>query len=276
MSLPAPYIHTDGRELHLGRLHKSELTPTTLRMHKYSALLPTPPAHVDWTKGVTHFGEMGNDQLGDCTCAAIGHAVQISSLNAMPSEVTPPDQLVIDLYSNSCGYVQGDPSTDNGGIIAFVINYALKYSLAARHKHRHIHAASELHGYAYVDVANIPLVQQSIATFGVLDIGLALPNTCQAQIGGLWDVVGNPATDTNSMPNSWGGHSTVVIGYRMVDGGLQFLTITWGQLQWMTERFWGAYVDESYILMFVQWLKQYGAQYASLMSAIDADLSLIT
>jgi hypothetical protein len=271
-----PYVHTDGRALHVGRRYVSPLNVNTLYMSKHAALLPPAPMAIDYTRGITAFGEMGNDVLSDCCEAAYGHATQIVSLNTPMGMVTPADQLIINFYGDSSGYVIGDASTDNGSVISWVLNYALKYSLAARRKHPRVHAASQLHAYGYVDPLNLPLVQQSIATFGVLDIGLALPITCQAQIGTLWDVVGNPATDPNSMPNSWGGHSTVVVGYRTVDSVVQLLTITWGALQWMTTAFWNAYVDESFALMFTQWLVQFGAQFAPLISAIDAELSLIT
>src|SRR5580658_8869232 len=45
----------------------------TLRLAKYLTAVPPPPASCDWTKGVTEWGMMLNDALGDCTCAAIGH-----------------------------------------------------------------------------------------------------------------------------------------------------------------------------------------------------------
>jgi len=31
----------------------------------------------DWTKGITEWGMMMNDTLGDCTIAGVGHAVQV-------------------------------------------------------------------------------------------------------------------------------------------------------------------------------------------------------
>jgi hypothetical protein len=49
--------------------------------HKMLASLPPPPAAVDNTCGVTAWGMMSNDQLGDCTIAGIGHSIQVASLN---------------------------------------------------------------------------------------------------------------------------------------------------------------------------------------------------
>jgi len=50
--------------------------PRTLQMANYLAL-PAFPASRDWTnKAKPAWGMMLNDQLGDCTCAAIGHIIQ--------------------------------------------------------------------------------------------------------------------------------------------------------------------------------------------------------
>ena len=54
----------------------------TLRLAKYTADLPTPPASSDWTKGITQWGMMLNDTLGDCTIAGLGHALQVWTVNA--------------------------------------------------------------------------------------------------------------------------------------------------------------------------------------------------
>lgn len=38
----------------------------TLKLAKYTLALPAAPATCDWTKGITAWGAMLNDQLGDC------------------------------------------------------------------------------------------------------------------------------------------------------------------------------------------------------------------
>jgi len=271
MATTKPYVHTDGRTLHLGK-QPPVVDPRSLRMSKYSAALPPPPVSVDWTRGITSYGSMLNNDLGDCTCAAIGHAVQIASLNSPQGEITPSDNLILNLYEGACGYVNGDPNTDNGGIVAYVLNYVLKHNLASAKKHRHVHAAAALHAYAYINPGDIILIKQALATFGIVDIGLALPNTCQAQIGGLWSVVGNPQTDPDSMVGSWGGHSTATVAY----DAESITVITWGALQRMTWEFWAVYVDEGYAMLFKSWLAWFGQKYPEALAAMEADLSLIT
>ena len=53
---------------------------------------PTPPASIDYTKGMpANLGMMLNDTLGDCTCAAVYHAIQVWSFNALKKIDTEPD-----------------------------------------------------------------------------------------------------------------------------------------------------------------------------------------
>lgn len=273
--IPAPYTHSDGRTLRLGKL-APVYDSRALHMSKYTSALPPPPPSCDWTRGVINFGEMLNNKLGCCAESAIGHATQIVTLNTHDYELTPANSIIELLYEYSSGYIPGDPSTDNGSVVAYVLNYVLKHGLGTHRRNRSLRALGELSAYAYVDPLNVDLVKQSLATFGVVDIGLALPITCQSQIGGIWNIVGNPATDPDSMPNSWGGHSTVLVGYRTINGCTQFLTITWGKLQWIAQSFFTVYVDEAYVLLYAAWLKKLSAQASDLVAQLEADFHLIT
>src|SRR5215831_17287905 len=73
-----PASHHLGRPVRLGKA-----TPRhdhrTLRLARYlPTSLPPPPASCDWsTKDSPAWGMMDNDTLGDCTCAAMGHAIQV-------------------------------------------------------------------------------------------------------------------------------------------------------------------------------------------------------
>lgn len=260
MILPAPYTHTDGRILLLGK-DTPKIDNRTFQLKDFLSRA-TPPPSANWYQGITSWGMMLNDTLGDCTCAAIGHAKQVSTLNTPDGEETPPDVLILNLYEKSCGYVNGDPSTDQGGIIVNVLNYVRKYRLG---KHKHW-----LYAFADPDPGDVEHIKQAIATFGIVDIGLQLPITAQNQVGSTWDVVGNPNTDPNSQPGSWGGHSVIVSSY-----GTNGLTcITWGALQTMTWEFWSTYVDESHALLMKSWMQssavQSGVNLAAMESALQA------
>lgn len=242
----------------------------TLKLAKYlSPALPPPPPSCNWTKGVGSWGMMLNDSLGDCTCAAVGHGIQVATLNSI-GEITPPDSLILSLYENACGYVPGDLSTDQGGVIVDVLNYVRKNKPGEKlHHHKQ---KFQLYAYADPDITNTTHVKQAIQLFGVVDIGLQLPISAQTQVGSVWDVVGNPNTNADSQAGSWGGHSVAIVAY----DAETVTCITWGALQQMTWNFWNTYVDEAYALLFNSWVKQYGAQYSEMLAQLDADLVLVT
>ena len=78
-------------------------------------ILPPPPPSIDYTAGMpANLGELMNDSIGDCTCAAWGHAQQVWSFNSNPPMQTLPDADIEALYEAVGGYVPGDSSTDNG------------------------------------------------------------------------------------------------------------------------------------------------------------------
>ena len=204
MALPTPYKHNDGRNLHLGK------GPAKLDSRRFmlSSFLPmaTPPVSVNWFGSVTEFGSMLNDSLEDCTCAAVGHAEQVASLNTPEGELTFPDNIILNLYEKSCGYVFNDPSTDNGGVITDVLDWVRKYGMGKKHETPDIHRKKILYAYADPNPDDIAHVKQAIAEFAVVDIGLQLPITAQSQVGKVWDVVGDPNSNNDSRPGSWGGH----------------------------------------------------------------------
>lgn len=241
----------------------------TLKLAKYTAALPPPAPSCDWTKGVQNWGGMLNDNLGDCTCAAIGHGIQVTSLNG-DGEMTPPDSYVLSLYEKSCGYNPNDPSTDQGGVIIDVLNFVRSHKIGD-HVPGHTHKF-QLYAYADTNPKDVAHIKQAIQIFGVVDIGLALPNSAQSQVGKVWDVVGNPNTDANSQPGSWGGHSVIVCAYDETT----LTCITWGALQKMTWKFWETYVDESHALLFHAWVEKFGAQFPEMKAQLEQDLALVT
>jgi len=236
--------------------------------------LGTPPPSANFYQGQTQFGMMLNDVLGDCTCAAVGHAEQVASLNDAPppeigTEITVTDDVIENMYEKSCGYVPGNPFTDNGGIITNVLDWARQHGIGhpgPTHHHRH-----RLVAYADPNPANVTHIKQAIAEFMIVDIGLQLPVTAQAQIGGVWDVVGNPRTDPDSVPGSWGGHSVVVAEYDV--NGLT--CITWGALQAMTWRFWNTYCDEAHVLFMAALLDRYKMLTAAQLAILNAQLQAL-
>lgn len=232
----------------------------TLRLAKYMAVdIPPAPPALDNSKGLASWGMMYNDSLGDCTIAAIGHAIQLVTLNTV-GIVTPVDAQILKYYEWFCGYVWGDANTDQGGVELDVLNNWRKWGVNG-------HA---LLAYAAPAPGDIEHIKKTVELFGFAYIGLGLPITAQSQVGSVWDVVGNPTTDPNSQPYSWGGHAVIVMAY-----DAETLTVvTWGQLQKMTWAFWQAYVDEAYALLlgYIVGTEPKGFSTSDLM----ADLAVVT
>jgi hypothetical protein len=177
--------------------------------------LAPPPAVVDYTATLpTDLTMMGNDRLGDCTCAALGHALQVWTANANPPIDTEPEQNIIALYAGACGYKPSDTSTDQGGVEQDVLTYAMLSGIpindgAARHR---------VVAFVEVDPSNIADVKMTIADCGVAYIGFDIPDYAMASIGQLWDVLPGKAKMV-------GGHAVVLAGYDTVGP----TCITWGR-----------------------------------------------
>jgi hypothetical protein len=181
---------------------------------------------------------MLNDQLGCCTIAAVGHAVQTWSVNA-GSEITVPDSTVLAYYEQWDGYVSGDSSTDNGGVELDVLN-DWKSSSFGGHK---------LLAYADPDIRNLAEVKQAINLFGGVYIGTNVTNQVMNNANDPsipWDQTG----DTSSA----GGHAVFVLKYD--ESFLYF--VSWGQIYKMTVAYWQANVDEAHALLAQDWMETSG------------------
>jgi hypothetical protein len=242
MKLGRKAIKTDSRTLALA----DYLTPS----------IPPPPPTADWTKGITSWGMMLNDTLGDCTIAGAAHAVQVWTANAS-SVVAVPDATIETYYENWDGYVPGNPSTDNGGVELDVLNDWQKQGFAGH----------PLLAFADPKFTNMVQIRQSIFIFGGVYIGLALPLTAQSQA--VWDVV--PKGGAKAKPGSWGGHCVFVPKYDQHG----FTCITWGGLKTMTLAFWKKYCDEAHTLFSADWLTAKGSPSGFAQAELLADLKAI-
>jgi len=242
MKLGRKAIKTDSRTLMLAKY----LTPA----------LPLPPPTADWTRNITGWGMMMNDQLGDCTIAGVGHAIQVWTANN-GGIVTVPDPTIENYYQTWDGYVPGNPNTDNGGVELDVLNDWQKSDFSG-HK---------LMAFTDPKPSNLVEIRQSIALFGGVYIGLALPVTAQRQ--DVWDVV--PRGGANAKPGSWGGHCVFVPKYD--EKG--FTCVTWGQLKTMTLAFWKKYCDEAHTLLGQDWLTAQGSPSGFDLAQLQADLRAI-
>lgn len=150
----------------LGRLHRTYDS----RVPHLSALiagqtLEPPPPTVNYTKNMdASLGVMLNDKLGDCTCAAFYHALQVWSFNASSSMATQPDVDVEQLYILACGYNPRVSGEGPGGNEQHVLTYLLRDGApfgkdgSARHK---------ITAFVEIDPRNVDDVKRTIAECGV-------------------------------------------------------------------------------------------------------------
>ena len=211
-----------GQVVHLGKL-EVKADPRNLMLARYiddAVALPEVPASIDWSAKVTTWPMYGNDTLGDCTCAAVGHMEEAWSANAGHPQV-PDDKAVTDLY-----WATG--SADSGRYCLDVLNYW--QSTGFDHD-------DKLTAFAQIDVGNHAHVQFACWAFGGVYIGVQLPTSAQTQAD-AWTVT----TGADAKPGSWGGHCVNLVDYT-ANGPT---CVTWGRLMPMTWEFFDTYCDEAY------------------------------
>ena len=253
----------------LGRLHRT-YDPRVPHMSAILAgqTLPPPPPQADWTVGMpANLGMMLNDTLGDCTCAAVYHAIQVWSYNAQDHAMdTEPDADVEDLYIRACGYNPRAGGEGPGGNEQHVLTYLHKTGapVGAQGKQRHKIAA-----FVEVDPRITDDVKRAINNCGVAYIGFNVPQYIVPPNGNspqVWDV-------ENANTNIVGGHAVVLAGYDANGARV----ISWGQYYTMTWAFFAKYVDEVYAIADPTWIESKGTTPGGLtMAQLEAQMQALS
>jgi hypothetical protein len=178
---------------------------------------------------------MLNDKIGNCTCAAAGHGIQLWTFLATRKEVTVSDSSILKAYEDVGGYIINQPSTDNGANMLDVQNYWRSTGIEG-HK---------IDAYVSLDLNNINYIKLGIQLFGYLNIGVAMPISAQRQ--GTWRVVNG----SDGEPWGWGGHDVILTDYDRFGLGC----VTWGYRQRMTWDFFLKYCEERYAILSKDWLR---------------------
>jgi hypothetical protein len=235
----------------LGRLKRS-FDPSVPHL---SALLagravPPPPASVDWTKGMPkNLGMMLNDTLGDCTCAAVYHAIQVWSFNGSGNIETEPDSDVEKLYEFACGYNPKVPGEGPGGNEQHVLKYLLRSGAPMGPNGTTI---SKITAFVEVDPRMTEDVKRTINDCGVAYIGFNVPDYIMPagqDPPAVWDYKPSQAN-----AKIVGGHAVVLAGYNANGARV----ISWGQYYTMTWAFFGKWVDEVYAIADQIWVEAKG------------------
>ena len=214
----------------------------TLAFAKYVVQAPGPaPASVNYGNKVTTWPMYGNDQYGDCTCAAAGHMIENWSANAK-TQVTPPLASVISFYEH---FVGAPPPPDAGCDMLSVLKYWRKSGLD-----RH-----EILAFASVSLNNQLEASQAVYLLGSLYVGVALPNFCVRgnMLATPWVVpAGGPTGD--AAPNPENGHCIPAVGYDTTN----LYVVTWGEVKTMSWGFYFAYADEAFAVLSGDWMEADG------------------
>lgn len=229
----------------------------TLKFAKYrtsSALTTKKAAH--WGHGLP-FAMLGNDQYGDCVEAAYAHMLQVWIDRAGGSFV-PDSTSVLGAYTALTGFNPNNPNTDRGTDML----------AAARYWRSNGMNGYEIDAFLEVNPLSTVDVQDSVAYYGGLNIGLQLPLSAQDQSSpqSTWTV----STGPGSVAGSWGGHCVPVSGYDQKT----IWVVTWGYIQAMTWDFFETYCDEAFVFLAHEWLENTGVSPSGLAwGQLQADLA---
>jgi hypothetical protein len=203
----------------------------TLRLKNYfTAALAPPPASYDvldkvCTKlGATDIPALfpmdANDTLGDCTIAAVAHAIT-AYCGLVGTRKVMAAQAVTKLYMHLTGGI------DSGLAELDVLN----------HWRKHAVDAEKILAFAALDIRNHDHVKQAIHLFGGVYLGFQVQRHCleDFQARKPW----TPAPLTHE------GHAVYAVGYDK--HGLTVLT--WGNTQKATWGWWDECVDEAYAIL---------------------------
>jgi hypothetical protein len=202
--------------------------------YKTAALPAPPPGPLGRAKAATKslFNIYGNDSLGDCVIAGMGHVQGVLTGNAGDLHLYSLDK-VISEYSAIGGYVPGDPSTDRGCDEITALNYWQHNGF--------VPPWNRIAGWLAVNGADPVECRTALWLFENLYFGVELPdswvNPMPQTSGFTWDVAG-PADPQN-------GHCVCGIDY-FDSGPRQGIQIaTWGMLGVMTTAAVAAYTAGS-------------------------------
>jgi hypothetical protein len=247
-------------------------------------LQPLPANGVDNTDGVASFGMMGNDVVGDCTCAAYYHSRQIWALgtatvpvsgilNMDGNAATSPD--AITLYERITGYnpnakpdANGNNPTDRGADENVVLKYLLTTGAPVGNGSG---PPDKLLAYVQLDPRNQDDLKYAIWECGVAYIGFQCPmswRTNDYSALKVWDA----PRDNSDPPDPDEGHAVVLVAF----DNTNFKAVSWGAIYTVTPAFVQTYVDQAFALADRLWVTQSGqtplgytaAQLEQLMNAI--------
>jgi hypothetical protein len=203
----------------------------TLRLANYlSASIAPPPPSYDALPGVYKnlkvadptklFPMDGNDNYGDCTIAALAHAVTVFR-GLISEKKIWAQKSVLKLYFHLSGGV------DSGLNELDVLNYWQSHKAAG----------DEILAFATIDAKNHTHIQQAVELFGGVYLGFQVQENCIQEFDARKPWV--PGKLTND------GHAVFATSYDSTG----VTVLTWGNTQKATWAWWDECVDEAYAVL---------------------------
>lgn len=193
--------------MHPMKFGRTPRQPSAPRVHlsdfiNHRALPPIPVSCDYGPKGGSAMADvMVNDELGDCVIAAGYHLAALATGNATGVPFHASRSQIIADYSAIGGYVQGNPSTDNGCNEIEAFSYWQKHGFAN---------GTKLLGAIAINGMNKADVQAAMFLFENLFFGVGLPDAWLNPWPGpgfVWSGVGPHASNPNN------GHAFLATGY---------------------------------------------------------------
>ena len=212
--------------------HPPKADYRTLRFKNYlTPGLSPPPAELNVLARVfdnLHIGDPtrlfpidGNDRLGDCTIAALAHAVTVFRALADREIRVMSKECAVKLYMKLTGGV------DTGLNELDVMNYWRKTRVEG----------DRILAFAKIDPKNHSHVQQAIRLFGGVYLGFQCQKNCIEDFDAKKPWMPGPLTHD--------GHAVFAVGY---DPNL-VTVLTWGNTQQGSWAWWDECVDEAYAIL---------------------------
>ncbi len=222
------------------------------------SLLPAPPAVCRYDSAVTTWPMYGNDTIGDCTCAAAGHLIEVWTAQAGAPSV-PLESAIVAAYSAMTGYNPATGANDDGALETDVLAYWQNTGIAG----------NKVGAYASLQPADLNGLRRAVWLFGGVYLGIAVRQSAEQQFeaGEPWDVAGpwlNPIE---------GFHAVPIVGY----DAQFFYVCTWGAIQRATPEFVAQQADEAYAIVDAAFIGANGlAANQFNLSQLQADLQAVS
>jgi len=172
------------------------------------------------TDPATLFPMDGNDTLGDCTIAALAHAVTIFN-GLVGAKNIMTKQAVVKLYMHLTGGI--DSGLNELDVLAFWRKHAVSHD--------------KILAYATIDPKNHTHLEQAIQMFGGVYLGFQVQQNCVEEFDAQKPWTPGPLTND--------GHAVFAVAYD-ADG---VTVLTWGGTQKATWAWWDECVDEAYAVL---------------------------